>query len=104
MKIDQAFQPINMNDIRFGEGLNGIRHQKSVSGASFSDYLSEQVSKVNDKMVGADQAVTDVVTGKSKNLHEMMVSLNQADLSLKMLTKVRNKALEAYQELMRMSV
>jgi flagellar hook-basal body complex protein FliE len=45
-----------------------------------------------------------VTTGKSKNLHEMMVALNKADLSLRMLTSVRNKAVEAYQEIMRMSL
>lgn len=103
MRIDQTFQPINFNEVKLGEGLQNAR-QSQVSGPSFSEYLNEQVSKVNDKMVTADTAVSDVVTGKSKNLHEMMVALNQADLSLRMLTKVRNKALEAYQELMRMSI
>jgi flagellar hook-basal body complex protein FliE len=103
MRIDQTFQPINFNEVKLGEGLQNTR-QSQVSGPSFSEYLNEQVSKVNDKMVTADTAVSDVVTGKSKNLHEMMVALNQADLSLRMLTKVRNKALEAYQELMRMSI
>jgi flagellar hook-basal body complex protein FliE len=34
----------------------------------------------------------------------MMIALNKADLSLKMLTQVRNKAIDAYQELMRMSL
>jgi flagellar hook-basal body complex protein FliE len=59
---------------------------------------------VNSTIVTADQKVADVTTGKSKNLHEMMVALNKADLSLRMLTSVRNKAVEAYQEIMRMSL
>ena len=77
---------------------------RSVQGPSFADYLSEQVSKVNSTITTADQKVSDVTTGKSKNLHEMMVALNKADMSLRMLTSVRNKAVEAYQEIMRMSL
>jgi flagellar hook-basal body complex protein FliE len=76
----------------------------SLQAPSFVDYLSSQVEQVNNKIVVADQRVADVATGKSQNLHEMMVALNKADLSLKMLTQVRNKAVEAYQELMRMSL
>ena len=75
-----------------------------LQSVNFSDYLGTQINKVNQSIVTADQKVADVTTGKSRNLHEMMVALNKADLSLKMLTSVRNKAIEAYQELMRMSI
>lgn len=85
-------------------GASRLSRSTSLQGPSFVDYLSAQVQQVNDKVVAADQRVADVATGKSQNLHEMMVALNKADLSLKMLTQVRNKAVEAYQELMRMSL
>lgn len=85
-------------------GASRISRSTSLEGPSFVDYLSAQVQQVNHKIVAADQRVADVATGKSHNLHEMMVALNKADLSLKMLTQVRNKAVEAYQELMRMSL
>lgn len=85
-------------------GASRIAQSTSLNRPSFIDYLSSQVNQVNDKIVVADQKVADVATGKSQNLHEMMVALNKADLSLKMLTQVRNKAVEAYQELMRMSL
>ena len=75
-----------------------------LQGPSFDEYLSQKINQVNETIVTADQKVADVTTGRSKNLHEMMVALNKADLSLRMLTQVRNKALEAYQELMRMSL
>ena len=45
-----------------------------------------------------------MVTGKSHNLHEMMIALDRADVSLRLATKVRNKAIEAYQEIMRMHI
>ena len=85
-------------------GASRLARSSSPEGPSFIDYLSSQVQQVNHKVVAADRRVADVATGKSHNLHEMMVALNKADLSLKMLTQVRNKAVEAYQELMRMSL
>ena len=94
-----------LREISSGDGgAAKIAQSTSLQAPSFVDYLSAQVQQVNEKIVVADQRVADVSTGKSQNLHEMMVALNKADLSLKMLTQVRNKAVEAYQELMRMSL
>ena len=106
MFIEGAY-PKPMNQLRLVQDLRNAPNAsstKTIQGPSFSDYLSEQVNKVNSSIVSADQKVADVTTGKSKNLHEMMVALNKADLSLRMLTSVRNKAVEAYQEIMRMSL
>lgn len=99
--------PKTMNHLRLIQDLKNSPNSsasKSIQGPAFSDYLSEQIGKVNATITTADQKVADVTTGKSKNLHEMMVALNKAELSLKMLTSVRNKAVEAYQEIMRMSL
>lgn len=71
---------------------------------SFSEFLSEQINEVNDLHKQADEAVAAMATGRSHNLHEMMIALDRADVSLRMLTKVRNKAVEAYQEIMRMHI
>lgn len=93
-----------LREIGHEGGASKLAQSTSLNAPSFIDYLSSQVEQVNHKIVAADQRVADVATGKSQNLHEMMVALNKADLSLKMLTQVRNKAVEAYQELMRMSL
>ena len=45
-----------------------------------------------------------MATGRSHNIHETMIALDKADVSFRMLTKVRNKAVEAYQEIMRMQI
>ena len=44
-----------------------------LQGPSFDQYLTQKISSVNDAVVNADQKVADVTTGRSKNLHEMMV-------------------------------
>ena len=69
---------------------------------SFTNFLEAQINDVNQLQVEADQAVTAMATGRSHNLHEMMLALDRADVSFRLMTKVRNKAVEAYQEIMRL--
>ena len=72
-------------------------------GQSFADNLKKAISTVNDYQVKADQAVTDLAVGRNNRIHETMMAAQEAELSLKMLLQVRNKALEAYREIMRMN-
>ena len=44
------------------------------------------------------------MVGKSKNIHETMIALNKADIAFRMTLQVRNKLVEAYQEIIRMQV
>ena len=80
-----------------GESAHGVHRP-------FSDYLAAQIHQVNDVNKEADTAVANMVTGRSGNLHETMLALDKADVSFRMLTKVRNKVVEAYHEVMRMSI
>lgn len=73
-------------------------------GKPFLAYLKEQVDGVNRVQKEADAAVAAVATGRSNNLHEMMIALDKADVSFRMLTRVRNKVIDAYHEIMRMSI
>jgi flagellar hook-basal body complex protein FliE len=69
---------------------------------SFADTLKESITKVDDMQHAADQSVTDLAVGRTKTLHETMISVEQADISFKMLMAVRGKVINAYQEIMRM--
>ena len=71
---------------------------------SFSQYLEAQLKDVNEVQIEANEAVSAMATGRSHNIHETMIALDKADVSFRMLTKVRNKAVEAYQEIMRMQI
>jgi len=70
----------------------------------FSDLLGKMVGKVSELQNDADKSIQSLATGQSKGLHEVMLSVEKASVSFQMLTQVRNKAVEAYQEIMRMSV
>ncbi|MEY4631829.1 MAG: hypothetical protein RIQ81_1949 [Pseudomonadota bacterium] len=74
------------------------------SGMSFFDQLQARVAEVNDNAKVADKMAVDVVTGKSENLHEAMLAASTAELTFNLMVQVRNRALEAYQEVMRMPV
>lgn len=67
-------------------------------------FFSELVSKVNDLQTQSDKSIQGLASGENKNLHEVMISMEKASISFQFMSSVRNKALEAYQEVMRMQV
>jgi len=73
-------------------------------GGGFLETLTKSMEEVNDEQLKADQSIKDIVAGKSKNIHETMLQIQKAELSLKTMMQVRNKILEAYKEIMRMQV
>ena len=83
-------------------GVSGTKSTSPVEGAG--KFFSELVSKVNDMQTQSDQAIQGLATGENKNLHEVMISMEKASISFQFLSQVRNKAVEAYQEVMRMQV
>lgn len=83
---------------------NGMDAPAPAGGSSFSQMLSSSLEKVNTDQHQADSAIKEMVAGRSKNIHETMLTVERADASLKMMMQVRNKILEAYKEVMRMQV
>jgi flagellar hook-basal body complex protein FliE len=67
-------------------------------------FFQELVGKVNDLSQQADQSIQKLATGENRNLHETMIAVEKSSVSLLFMSQVRNKALEAYQEVMRMPV
>lgn len=74
------------------------------AGEKFSSFLEKSVGELSHLLTDADRKATDLATGKSENLHETMIALEKADTALKLMMQVRNKALEAYHEILRMQV
>jgi flagellar hook-basal body complex protein FliE len=74
------------------------------SGDSFQNLLGSFVGEVNDKQVAASDAIAGLMSGKNVTLHQAMISMEEASVSFQMMVEVRNKVLDSYQELMRMSV
>lgn len=70
----------------------------------FSGILEKQLSAVNNKQVGAQELSKQFVEGDDVDVHQVMLSTQEAKLSLELAIQVRNKLVEAYQELNKMQV
>jgi flagellar hook-basal body complex protein FliE len=71
---------------------------------SFSEYLDSLLNQVNNAQAAGDTAIAKLNTGQAKNMHEVMIAVEEADISLRMLVQMRNKALQAYDDIMRMQI
>jgi flagellar hook-basal body complex protein FliE len=76
----------------------------SQAETSFGDILKNMVADTNQLQQSADQAIQQLHSGGEKNLHGAMISMEKADISMRYMVQVRNKSIEAYQEIMRMQV
>jgi flagellar hook-basal body complex protein FliE len=81
----------------------GAEGGKSVGPGSFMETLGGALQKVDGMQLDADAQAEKVALGGG-NLHEMSLALEKADVSMRLAMKVRTKLVEAYQEIMRMSV
>jgi len=77
---------------------------KDTAETGFATVLREAVEAVNHQVQDADTTARDFVVGRAQSVHDTMLALEKADISLRLLTQVRNKAVEAYQEIMRMQL
>ena len=101
---------MDIKGIESGIGINkafnsaGASAGGAVPAESFGKFLGEMIEKVNSSQQQSDKAVQELITGETKSLHEVMIAMEKASISFQFVNQVRNKAVEAYQEIMRMPV
>ena len=71
---------------------------------SFVDTLKNAINSVDQLQKESDLKMQQLATGQNNNIHETMISAEKADIALRLMVQVRNKIIEAYQEIMRMQV
>ncbi len=71
---------------------------------NFADTISGFLQAVNQDKMNSSEKVADLVTGKTENLADAMVAMEESKLSFELMLQVRNKLLESYQELSRMPI
>ena len=71
---------------------------------SFESSLLQGLEAVNTSVAAVDRLPQDMMTGKISDFHELPGRLKQAELTFKFSLEVRNKLIDAYREVMRMSV
>ncbi len=77
---------------------------KNDGGKSFAETLKDAVGSVNEMQKTADIKAQELSVGKSQDVADVMITAEKADIALKLMVSVRNKIIEAYQEIMKMQV
>jgi flagellar hook-basal body complex protein FliE len=74
-----------------------------VEGGStdFAQELKNALGNVNQMQVDGERAMSDIATGSVKDLHQAAIAIDKAEISMKLMLEVRNKALNAYKEITR---
>jgi flagellar hook-basal body complex protein FliE len=72
--------------------------------ASFSEMLKESIQKVGDLEKDANTEVEKLAKMETKDIHNTMIAIEKADLSFQLMMQIRNKIINAYEEIMRMQV
>ena len=71
---------------------------------SFGTVLKDAIYTVNDSQIASDNMTNKLVNGEDVDLHDVMISAQKANITLNTALQIRNKVVEAYQEIMRMTV
>lgn len=74
----------------------------AVNANSFSDTVSQSLNRVHALQTEKEMAIDEFASGRTQNVHELMITLQKASLAMSLTSAVRGKVLEAYKELSRM--
>jgi flagellar hook-basal body complex protein FliE len=76
----------------------------AAGGKSFGEVLGDALGQVNKLQNDAELASYNLATGKIQDVSEVVIATEKATVALQLTMQVRNKVVDAYQEIMRMSV
>lgn len=94
--------PVNQLSLPLQPMGTGIK--QAAGDSSFAGALDNALKKLNDTQVKADQLTSDLLTGEIQDIHQVTIAMNEAKLTMQLAVEVRNKIIEAYQEVSRMQV
>jgi flagellar hook-basal body complex protein FliE len=99
--------PIRLNtqpqELKFPTELQATKPQPEDIG-SFKDTLKQFVNSVNGLQQQASTAETDFLNGKITDVHQVMIAMEEASTAFNLLMEIRNKLLDAYQQIQRMPI
>lgn len=88
-----------------GDTLPQLLEPRAAAGSSdFTHWMARKLDEVNTELSQADMQVRQLAVGSQTNVHEVMIALEKARLSLELVVQVRNKLLDAYQSMLQMQV
>jgi flagellar hook-basal body complex protein FliE len=86
-----------------GGAAASIRMPSAATGG-FGEMVAKGIGEVNQQLLVAQTDLQQLATGNVQNLHQIMIRLEESRMSFQLMLQVRNRLLEAYQEVMKMQV
>jgi flagellar hook-basal body complex protein FliE len=103
--LNMADQGVTSSELRGVKPLApSVGGSSQADGKSFAETLSEAVKSTNELQKTSDAKMQDLATGKTADIPDVMIAAEKADIAMRLMVNVRNKMIEAYQEIMRMQV
>lgn len=96
-------QPINPSQL-LTSASNGVANAQANPSSSFGSYLSNALGQVNQLNANAEQQAIQLASGTAPNIANVMVSATQAQLAVDLTVQVRDKVIQAYNQIMNMQV
>ena len=92
----------NINGISTPSTADLLKQKEKLTtggGEAFANHLKSALNEVNELQVKSEDAVADLATGQVKDLHQAAMAIGKAEINMKLMLEIRNKALNAYKEL-----
>ncbi|MDQ0860130.1 flagellar hook-basal body complex protein FliE [Bacillus sp. V2I10] len=99
----QAISPFQMQSVKESQNQD-VQNNNQTQQTSFSDFLTQSINEVNSMQVKSDQMTAALAKGKNVQLQDVMIATEKASVTMLATIEIRNKAVEAYQEMMRMQM
>ena len=101
-------EPLNFSTVSSALPLKNTATSNQTSVAStqksFASFLKESINSVNQAQNESDNLTNKLARGEDVDLSQVMIASQKANITMQATLEIRNKAVEAYQEMMRMSV
>ncbi|GAB6074841.1 flagellar hook-basal body complex protein FliE [Nautilia lithotrophica] len=93
-----------INKVENANNIGNIVNNKNKADGSFEDLLKKELDTTNNMMQNAEKAEADIATGKVEDLAKASITIQKAEMQMKMVLEVRNKAINAYKELLKTQI
>jgi flagellar hook-basal body complex protein FliE len=96
-------EPLMLDMVNFSEVERRTPKSAQTRTVSFEELLASSIKQVNDLQLESDDMIRKLATGDVDDISEVVLASSRAEIALKMCMELRNKLLDAYQQLSRMS-
>lgn len=94
-----------LQPVQYGEMATGqVAKKPETAGTGFGEVLKQSIDTVNGLKQDAGELTAGLISGEHGNIHETMIAVEKAGISFRLMTKMQQKAIQAYQDVMRIQL